>query len=139
MITVEVKPGWKKGTRITFQEKGDSHPGRIPADVVFVISEKPHSQFRRDGNDLVTTYRLPLADALCGCALSLTALDGRPLRLSVTDVVQLGSERVLPGEGMPLSKEPTKRGNLRVKFEVTFPQSLTDAQKALLRQALPAQ
>lgn len=134
-----MKPGWKKGTRITFQEKGDAHPGRIPADVVFVIQEKPHTQFRRDGNDLVATYRLPLADALCGCTLSLTALDGRLLRLSVADVVTPGSERVLPGEGMPLSKDPSKRGNLRVRFEVAFPASLTDAQKALLRQALPAQ
>ena len=34
---------------------GDEHPGSIPADMVFVVEEKPHSLFRRDGNDLIMT------------------------------------------------------------------------------------
>ena len=26
-LTIDVKPGWKKGTKITFPEKGDESPG----------------------------------------------------------------------------------------------------------------
>ena len=36
---------------------GDENPGRIAADIVFVLQEKPHPVFRRDGNDLVYTHR----------------------------------------------------------------------------------
>ncbi|XP_028113307.1 dnaJ homolog subfamily B member 4-like [Camellia sinensis] len=32
ILTIEVKPGWKKGTKITFPDKGNE-----PADLVFVI------------------------------------------------------------------------------------------------------
>jgi DnaJ-class molecular chaperone len=52
VIEVEVKPGWKEGTRITYPEKGDKHPGHIPADIVFTLKEKKHPIFVRDGADI---------------------------------------------------------------------------------------
>ena len=42
--------------------------------------------FKREGNDLVYTARLPLADALCGTTINLTHLDGRPLSVPVQEV-----------------------------------------------------
>lgn len=56
VIEINVKPGWKKGTKITFENKGDEQPGRIPADIVFVIDEKPHDTFSRAGDDLIHKY-----------------------------------------------------------------------------------
>ncbi|CAI5522293.1 unnamed protein product [Closterium sp. Naga37s-1] len=52
ILTINVKPGWKKGTRITFPEKGNEQPGLVPADLVFVIEEKQHEFFKREGIDL---------------------------------------------------------------------------------------
>ena len=37
VLSINVKPGWKSGTKITFPKEGDQHPGRTPADIVFVI------------------------------------------------------------------------------------------------------
>merc|ERR1739848_274627 len=37
ILTVNVKPGWKSGTKITFAKEGDKIPGKIPADIAFVI------------------------------------------------------------------------------------------------------
>ena len=58
---------------------GDERPGTTPADLVFVIEERPHQKFSREGNDLVYSAKLPLVDALCGATVKLTSLDGRPL------------------------------------------------------------
>jgi DnaJ homolog subfamily B member 4 len=138
LLTIDVKPGWKKGTKITFQEKGDERPGHIPADIVFVVDEKPHTTFKRDGNDLVYVVRLPLRDALCGTTVELQSLDGRVLRIPVQDVADPQREKVVAGEGMPITKAPGTRGNLRIKFEVLYPQRLSDEQKAALRDILPA-
>ena len=52
ILTVDVKPGWKAGTKITFPREGDQIPGKIPADIVFVIRDTPHPLFVRDGVDL---------------------------------------------------------------------------------------
>lgn len=137
LLTVDVKPGWKKGTKVTFQNRGDEKPNTIPADVVFVLDEKPHALFVRDGNDLVHTVRLSLKEALCGSTISIKTLDGRPLNIALQDeVISPDTQKVVPNEGMPITKAPGKRGNLRLKFKIGFPTRLTKEQREALSQLL---
>ncbi|KFK29392.1 hypothetical protein AALP_AA7G127400 [Arabis alpina] len=136
ILTIGVKPGWKKGTKITFPEKGNEHPGVIPADLVFIIDEKPHPLFTREGNDLIVTQKISLADALTGYTVNLTTLDGRILTVPVTNVIHPEYEEVVPKEGMPLQKDQTKKGNLRIKFNIKFPARLTAEQKAGFKKLL---
>lgn len=42
VLEIPVRPGWKDGTRITFEGKGDERPGRPPQDLVFVVSACPN-------------------------------------------------------------------------------------------------
>uniref|UniRef100_A0AC34R6K6 J domain-containing protein n=1 Tax=Panagrolaimus sp. JU765 TaxID=591449 RepID=A0AC34R6K6_9BILA len=42
VLSINIKPGWKSGTKITFPKEGDQMPGRVPADIAFVIKDKPH-------------------------------------------------------------------------------------------------
>lgn len=136
ILTIEVKPGWKKGTKITFPEKGNEQPNVVAADLVFVIDEKPHNVYKRDGNDLVVTQKISLAEALTGCMVNLTTLDGRNLSIPVTDIVNPGTEKVVPNEGMPIGREHGRKGNLRIKFDIKFPTRLTAEQKAGLKRLL---
>ncbi|KAK9819082.1 hypothetical protein WJX81_006681 [Elliptochloris bilobata] len=136
-LSVDIRPGWKGGTRITFDGKGDQRPGSAPADVVFVVTEKPHAVFRREGADLHCTLRVPLVDALCGATHTVTTLDGRRLSIPVSGVAGPASEKVVRGEGMPISKAPGTKGDLRIHFDIVFPRALSDEQKAMLRRVLP--
>ncbi|XP_047970230.1 dnaJ homolog subfamily B member 13-like [Salvia hispanica] len=138
ILTIDIKPGWKKGTKITFPEKGNEQPNVIPSDLVFIIDEKPHSVFTRDGNDLIVTQKIPLAEALTGYTLHLTTLDGRNLTVPINTVIHPTYEEVIPREGMPLPKDPTKRGNLRIKFNIKFPTRLTPEQKSGIKNLLSA-
>lgn len=130
ILTIEIKPGWKKGTKITFPEKGNEQPNVLPADLVFIIDEKPHSTFTRDGNDLVVTQMISLVESLTGYTVRLTTLDGRSLTIPINNVIHPDYEEVVPKEGMPMPKDPSKRGNLRIKFKIKFPTRLTDEQKS---------
>ncbi|XP_040987202.1 LOW QUALITY PROTEIN: dnaJ homolog subfamily B member 1 [Juglans microcarpa x Juglans regia] len=136
ILTIEIKPGWKKGTKITFPEKGNQEPGFIPADVVFVVDEKPHALYKRDGNDLVVNQEITLLEALTGKTLDLTTLDGRNLMIPLTDIIKPGAEVIFPNEGMPISKEPGRKGNLKIKFAVKYPSRLTEEQKSDLKSVL---
>ncbi|KAL6646437.1 hypothetical protein ACP70R_018045 [Stipagrostis hirtigluma subsp. patula] len=151
ILSIEVKPGWKKGTKITFPGKGNQQWNQLPADLVFVIDEKPHPVYRRDGNDLVAEARVTLAEALGGTVVVLTALDGRELAVDVGSVgedendeeeeeglpvVRPGYELVVPMEGMPMPREPGRRGSLRIRFDVVFPERLTRRQRALIKRVL---
>ncbi|KAK4745939.1 hypothetical protein SAY87_012251 [Trapa incisa] len=133
LLTIEIRPGWKKGTKITFPEKGNEHRGIIPSDLVFIIDEKPHGTFKRDGNDLVTTQKISLVEALTGCTVQLTTIDGRDLTVPINSIVSPTYEEVVKGEGMPIPKDPSTKGNLRIKFNIKFPTRLTSEQKTVIK------
>jgi DnaJ family protein B protein 4 len=52
------------GTKVTFENEGDEYPGVIPADIIFVLEEKPHPYFVRQGNDLIYTAEITLLQVL---------------------------------------------------------------------------
>lgn len=137
ILTIEIKPGWKKGTKITFPEKGNELRNVIPSDLIFIIDEKPHSLFKRDGNDLIVTQKISLVEALTGYTVQLTTLDGRTLTVPINSVISPTYEEVIKGEGMPIPKEPSRRGNLRIKFNIKFPSKLTAEQKSGLKRLIP--
>lgn len=62
VLTINVKPGWKAGTKITFQKEGDQTPNTIPADISFVIRDKPHPIFKREGSDIRYTAKVTLKE-----------------------------------------------------------------------------
>ena len=136
ILTIEIKPGWKKGTKITFPEKGNEQRGVIPSDLIFIIDEKPHLVFKRDGNDLIYTQKISLVEALTGYTVQVTSLDGRTLTIPVSSIISPAYEEVVKGEGMPIPKEPSKKGNLRIKFNIKFPTKLTSEQKTGMKRLL---
>lgn len=62
ILEVQIKKGWKEGTKITFPKEGDESPTNIPADVVFVLKDKPHPVFKRDGSDIIYPAKISLRD-----------------------------------------------------------------------------
>ncbi|PIN07712.1 Molecular chaperone (DnaJ superfamily) [Handroanthus impetiginosus] len=136
ILTIDIKPGWKKGTKITFPEKGNEEPGVIPADLIFVVDEKPHPIYTRDGNDLLVKQEITLLESLTGKTCELTTLDGRNITIPLTEIVKPGHEIAVPNEGMPVSKDPRRKGNLRIQIDVRYPKRLTEAQKYELRRVL---
>ncbi|KAK1357780.1 dnaJ-like protein subfamily B member 1 [Heracleum sosnowskyi] len=136
ILTIDIKPGWKKGTKVTFPEKGNQELGVIAADLIFVIDEKPHAIYTRDGNDLIMNQEISLLESLTGKILEITTLDGRIVPVSLTDIIKPGHELVVRNEGMPISKDPRKKGNLKIKFDVKYPSRLTAEQKSELKRVL---
>ncbi|GMY06744.1 dnaJ homolog subfamily A member 2 [Fagus crenata] len=130
LLTIKVKPGWKKGTKITFEGMGNERPGICPADITFVIAEKRHPMFRREGDDLELAVRIPLLKALTGCTLSIPLLGGEKMSLKIDDIIYPGYEKIIDGKGMPNSKAQGKRGSFKITFLVDFPKELTDEQRS---------
>ncbi|CAI9754598.1 unnamed protein product [Fraxinus pennsylvanica] len=136
ILTIDIKPGWKKGTKLTFSEKGNEEPGIIPADIIFVVDEKPHPVYTRDGNNLVVKQEVSLLESLAGKTFELVTLDARNITIPVLEIIKPGHEVVVPNEGMPISKDPRKKGNLRIQIGVRYPTRFTEMQKHELRRIL---
>ncbi|KAM4544715.1 dnaJ homolog subfamily B member 13 [Odontesthes bonariensis] len=136
ILTIDVTPGWKEGTRIVFSKEGDQGPNSIPADIVFIVRQKSHPLFIRQDNDLVYKAKISLQMALTGFSVDVQTLDGRLLSIPVNDIVHPAYKKVLSGEGMPLSRDPSQRGNLTITFDIRFPDKLSAERKHLIKQAL---
>lgn len=135
ILEINIRPGWKQGTKITFEEKGDEQPGVVPGDIVFVLEERPHNVFSRRGDDLIYKHKVSLADALCGTTVEFQHLNGTVKKVPLSDPVAPDRKKLLRGEGMPNSKTGRK-GDLIIEFDVEFPRTLNSRQKAAIREAL---
>lgn len=136
-VSITIKPGWKSGTKVTFQKEGDQAPGKIPSDIVFTIRDKPHAMFKREGSDLRYTARLTLKQALCGVVFQVPTMSGEKFRIStMQEIIKPHTVKRIQGYGLPFPKDPTRKGDLLVAFDIQFPEKLTAAQKEVLRDLL---
>ncbi|XP_065871910.1 uncharacterized protein, partial [Euphorbia lathyris] len=129
VLTINVKPGWRKGTRIRFEAKGSEKPGYVAADIVFLIDEIQHPLFTREGDDLEYGIEIPLMEALIGCSISVPLLGEETMWLTFSDIIYPGFQKVLPGQGMPINTQGN-RGALRLNFFIQFPTHLTPQQRS---------
>jgi len=138
ILTINIKAGWKAGTKITFPEEGDVFPGKKPQDIIFILADKEHAVFKREGNDLHYTTSVSLKEALCGDATlhvpSITQ-ESIPIHLG-SSITKPNCKKKVKGYGMPISKQPGQFGDLIVTIEVEFPLSLTSQQKQGIAQIL---
>uniref|UniRef100_A0A2P2HVY4 DnaJ homolog subfamily B member 4-like n=1 Tax=Hirondellea gigas TaxID=1518452 RepID=A0A2P2HVY4_9CRUS len=138
ILTIQIKPGWKEGTKITFEKEGDQSPGKIPADIVFIIRDKPHQVFKRDGANISFTTKITLRDALCGIRVTVPTLEGPKVYLDfTTTIVRPQTVKRLQGKGLPFPKDPSRRGDILVHFDIQFPSTLTVSAKEILGEILP--
>lgn len=99
LLIISVKPGWKKGTKVTFPGEGDEGVGILPPDIIFIIEEivDKDIHYTREGNNLIFTYKLTLSDALTDCSLQIPTLDQRLISIACPEVVSPYYEKTIPG------------------------------------------
>jgi DnaJ-class molecular chaperone len=138
VLAIDVRPGWKAGTKVRFAHEGDQAPNTIPADVVFIIRDKPHPLFTRDGSDIKYKAKVSLRQALLGTTVNVPTLSKRTVAVQFTDVIKPTTIRRIAGEGLPYPKEPTKRGDLIIEFDIVFPDVLSKVARERIAELLPA-
>eukprot|EP01012_Entosiphon_sulcatum_P015983 TRINITY_DN2095_c0_g1_i1.p1 TRINITY_DN2095_c0_g1~~TRINITY_DN2095_c0_g1_i1.p1 ORF type:complete len:331 (-),score=46.57 TRINITY_DN2095_c0_g1_i1:1715-2707(-) len=117
VLEVKLKPGWKAGTKLTFENEGEQeHPNAPAGDVVFTVKEKDHPYYNRDGDNLLHFAQVRGTD--CASRLVIPYLDGTDIEIWPGGMaVENDCQREIRGKGMPNSKTGV-RGDLIIKFEV---------------------
>jgi len=135
VLEIDVRPGYKSGTKIKYPGWGDQEEGGIQ-DLHFIITEKEHERFKRENDDLRVIIELDLKEALTGWKRTITTIDGKQINVSQGGPTQPGHEIRYPEQGMPKSKKPGERGDMIVQVNVKFPATLNATQKAKLKEIL---
>ncbi|KAJ8674835.1 hypothetical protein QAD02_010621 [Eretmocerus hayati] len=139
ILEVFVDKGMVDGQKIMFADEGDQEPDREPGDIVILLEEKEHEIFKRNGSDLIMRMNIELVEALCGFQKVIRTLDERDLVVTSLpgEVVKHNDLKCIPGEGMPVYKDPFTKGRLIIQFVVNFPKSIDPAIIPTLEKCLP--
>lgn len=135
VLEMDIKPGLKRGSKIKFKGVGDQEEGG-QQDLHFVVEEKKHPLFTREGDDIHFTLELDLKEALTGWKRTVPTIDGKQIAVEKNGPTQPGSKETYPNLGMPLSKKPDTRGNFIITYAVKFPSTLTMEQRRVLKEIL---
>ncbi|ESO06771.1 hypothetical protein HELRODRAFT_156778 [Helobdella robusta] len=138
LLYVNVKKGCLAGTKMTFPQEGDRlNSSRLPADIVFIVEDKPHSTFTREGNNLKYKAPITLREALCGSTLFIPTLGSlTKITLETDGVIGPTSTRLIKGLGLPLPHQPNDRGDLIIEFDIKFPTTLSQDTREILTDCL---
>jgi len=106
--------------------KGQGSPGRAgPGDALIELTFKPHSVFRREGDNLIMDLPVSVPDAVLGAKVEAQTPDG-PVSLTVPAGANGGQTLRLKGRGLPTGRANT-RGDLLAKIQIVLPEA-PDAQ-----------
>eukprot|EP00928_Gymnodinium_smaydae_P044769 TRINITY_DN29882_c0_g2_i1.p1 TRINITY_DN29882_c0_g2~~TRINITY_DN29882_c0_g2_i1.p1 ORF type:complete len:507 (-),score=98.16 TRINITY_DN29882_c0_g2_i1:451-1971(-) len=78
-LEVDIPKGAVHGQKIKFPGMADEHPNADTGDVVLILREESHKEFKRRGADLFVERDISLVEALCGFEIEITHLDGRKI------------------------------------------------------------
>jgi len=132
-LTVDVFKGIRSGEAVTFEDVADEKPGYKAGDLNFLIVEKDHPVYHREGDNLYMTKSIPLVDALTGFTVTLKQLDGQEYAITIDDIIECDEVLRIPGKGMP-RRSGRGFGDLFLTFEVDFPAVISSDQKKKLRE-----
>jgi DnaJ-class molecular chaperone len=119
-LEVKVPPGVADGQRIRLSGKAEGG-----GHIYITVHVAPHPVFTREGDNLAMEVPLSLGEALLGGQVTLQALGGRRLLLTIPPGTQCGRLFRLAGQGLPHFRGGG-RGDLRVRVTVILPTDLDE-------------
>ena len=137
-LELTIEKGMRNNQNIVFKGEAEQSPDRLPGDLIMTLKENKHPFFKkRKDNDLYADIQLNLKEALFGYNKKITHLDKREFYVESKKITQPDEERIITGEGMPVHKFPSQKGDLHLKFNVVLPKSLNKKEKELIREIFP--
>lgn len=132
-LDLDIPAGVSDGMRLHLAGQGEvGFAGGPAGDIYLEVSVAAHAVFGRDGDDLIASLEVPVADAALGFESVIETLDGES-KVEVKGGVQHGD--VITLKGLGANKIRGKgRGDLRLEIKVLTPTRLERKQIDLFRQ-----
>lgn len=131
-IKIFIPAGVDTNQVIKIQGKGEAgrRTGK-PGNLYVRIFVKPHSLYKRKGDDLYLKAPVSLTQAALGGEIEINTLEGKKILIKVPSGTESGKILKISGKGVPRFSG-LGRGNMYIELMVKTPKNLTKEQKDLL-------
>jgi len=131
VVKINIPAGVGEGMQLNVTGKGSAaRRGGANGDLIVVIHEIEHPELIRDGNDLLYSLYISLADASLGTNVEVPMVNGQA-KIKIDPGTQPGKILRLRGKGLP-DVNGYGRGALLVSINVWVPKSLSREEKRIL-------
>jgi molecular chaperone DnaJ len=131
-VVITIPPGSESGSRIRLKgQGGHGANGGPPGDLVITLEVEPDRFYSREGNDLLATVPLNIAQATLGTKITVRTLDGRKVSLRIPPGTPSGKRFRVRGQGIAKDEE---RGDLIVLTSIVVPEKLSEEQEKQMRE-----
>ncbi len=129
VVEINLPAGLADGMIMTVRGKGNAgrHNG-VAGDIQVLVSEEPHPDLIRDGDDLIYNLLLTVPQAVLGDSIEVPTVDGKA-RIKVAPGTQPGTALFLRRKGLPRVNS-SHVGDLIVNISVYIPEHTTDEERA---------
>jgi molecular chaperone DnaJ len=132
-VEINVPAGIESGTQMRLSGEGEAGVnGGRPGDLYVAVQVRPHPFFRREGDDILVTMSINVAQAALGGVAKVPTLDG-DAEVEFPAGTQSGEAVRLKGKGVP-HLGSGRRGDQLVTFAVEVPRSLNEEQRRLFQE-----
>lgn len=131
-LDVEIPAGVSDGLRLHLPGQGEvGFAGGPAGDIYLEVSVRAHAVFARDGDDIVATLEVPVADAALGCTIEIETFDGTS-KVEVKAGAQHGDLVTLKGLGANRLRG-RGRGDLHLQLNILTPTRLDSKSKDIFK------
>ena len=132
-IKVDIPAGVDNDSVITLRGQGaPGNNGGPDGDLYVVINVKPHSTYKRKGDDLYLDLPISYDQAALGAKVKVPGF-GETYNYTITAGTQTGSTFRLKGKGAP-NVHTGRKGDLYVKVNIEVPTKLSSKEKKAIKE-----
>lgn len=129
-ISIDVPAGVQNGERLRITGAGEALAHGQAGDLYITLLVTPDTDIVRNGQNLVSTLKVKMTDALLGATYTVRTLDG-DIKIQVPAGVQHGEKLRLKGKGVPTGRGAT-RGDFLATVQISTPTKLSKKAKQLV-------
>ena len=132
---ISIPKGIDQNEMIVLREKGNIVNEYLKGDIKIFIQIENHSEFKRDGLDLILEKTISLKEALCGFTFDFLFLNGKRYMINTEGtLIYPEFKKKIPKMG--LTRETENVGDLIVFFHIVFPSELSRETISSLKEIL---
>jgi molecular chaperone DnaJ len=133
-VDFRIKAGTRDGQRIRLQNKGNAGVnGGPPGDLFLIVRTGTHPVFTRQGDDILLTVPVTVAEAALGAKVEVPTIDGRA-HLKIPPGTQSGQKLRMRERGVESASHPGQRGDEIVTVEVAVPHLNDERSREIMRE-----
>lgn len=130
-IEINIPAGVEDGMQLSMRGKGNKGRNNGPSgDLIINIEEKSHSEFVRDGKNIIYETNLNFSDMVLGTNITVPTLTGK-VKINIPPGTPAGKIFRLSGKGVPLLNSYNV-GDQLIHVSVWIPKKISPEEKEML-------